>query len=203
MHEVVVPVQITEQEKTQALGTISKTESEVASMGKAAAQGSIDDRVTLMRKYLTLGQQYEQLGRLSDAEASYTKATQAYPQGGIAFGNLGSLYSKMHNYKAAKTAFDQAVTLEPGSVLLWQKLLEFYRLRLHANDGEMRGRYFSALAGTSNDLSIRLDYAQYLEGYGDVAGALLQYREAQKQSPGNTFIDVKVVRLAEKLRTGN
>jgi tetratricopeptide (TPR) repeat protein len=165
-----------------------------------------------------LGLVYQRLNRRRDAEASYRKAIALAPDLAEPYNALGSLKSSTGKSREAEQFYRQALEMNPGmlaarhnlALLLSEKkdrlpeALDLWRDNLKRSPGYLPSRlslaaalpdpkdaiaeYRTILAAKPDYLAARLALAGLLQKTGGSAGALEQYREAQKLNAKNASI---------------
>jgi tetratricopeptide (TPR) repeat protein len=139
---------------------------------------------------VTLGNLYEQIGDLSQAEAQYRRTLQEYPDYAFALGGLGRLEAKNKNYREAIQLFEKAVKVIP-EFTFHEELAGLYKLtEQHAKAKNSRKELLDGLqedqeAGHIVDLELA---NIHLELDGDLDKAMKYASKEYKRRPNN--IDV-------------
>jgi cytochrome c-type biogenesis protein CcmH/NrfG len=74
--------------------------------------------------YMSLGDQYRVLGRLSDTRTSYQAAHKVLPDNIYAIKELAVLSGQMRDYGAARSYWELALKVDPNNKAIYQKALD-------------------------------------------------------------------------------
>ncbi len=151
-------------------------------------------------EHLQLGIKYESLGQLSDAIASYRKASAISPKDYVPYSNIGSAYYGIKKFAEAETAFLKAIDITPNNVSVYTKLYDLYFHGLKRYPHEMNAFFTDAMKNTNNDINIVKLYALYLEEINDLESALPIWEGLLKVEPDNALYKAKIETLQKKIK---
>ncbi len=161
-----------------------------------------------VQNYFVAGMEWKTLGDLTNNEKFYKKSLELYEKAvevtdgknTIALSNAASINILLKNYNAAEKYLQDAITVSPGDIDLYLRILELYKFYMKKDVEAIVQIYNDAMKRVLNPFGLLRDRAAYYYELGKYEEALKDYETLAEKFPDTLAFKERVDEL--KLRIG-
>jgi tetratricopeptide (TPR) repeat protein len=133
--------------------------------------------------YNLLGNAFQQLQRLLEAQSAYTAAIQLEPNSADSYANLGSLYAQQQQWQPAAAHYQQAIVLNPDFAGAYRNLAKVWAALNQAARATECWHRALVLEPETVPAEEHFNFGHWLLTQNRTAEAIVCYRQAMQLSP--------------------
>lgn len=162
-----------------------------------------------VQNYFMAGMEWKTLGDLTNDERFYKKSLEIYEKAievtegrnTIALINAASINILLKNYEPAEKYLNEAITVSPGDLDLYLRLLELYKYYMKKDVETIVAVYDNAMKRVLNPFGLLRDRAAYYYELGRFEDALKDYEKLAEKFPDNTAFKDKIKELRLRIES--
>jgi tetratricopeptide (TPR) repeat protein len=148
--------------------------------------------------YIYLGQQYYGLGQLQKSEDMYNLVLKSDPKNEQALVGLSLIFSDAGDLDGTRRVIKTALDSNPNNPDIWLRYIELSQTG-GSTKQEISDLFSQALEKTGNAIDILTRDAEFQEQNGNIAQAIVLWKEAAKKYPDNASVYEQEIHRLEKI----